>query len=49
MIGTSDTTAAVLAGSSYVLRVRAESWLGDTLLDDDIPIATGSEDRKSVV
>lgn len=30
---------------SYNMRIRAESWLGDTLLADDIPVADGSESR----
>jgi hypothetical protein len=30
---------------SFTMRVRASSWLGDQLLADDIPIASGSETR----
>jgi len=34
---------AVVQGS-YTLRCRVESWLGDTLLADDVPIAGGGEE-----
>lgn len=44
MIDVSTETAGVLAGSSLVYRVRVESWLGGQLLDDDIPVAAGSEE-----
>ena len=30
---------------SYTMAVRAESWLGDTLLDDDVPVSGGGETR----
>lgn len=40
----SDTARAVLAGPSYTLHVRAESWLGGQLLAADVPIDSGSED-----
>jgi hypothetical protein len=44
VISVSDTTAGLLAGSSWVYRVRVESWLGGQLLDADIPVEAGSED-----
>lgn len=44
MITTTDTTASILAGSSWVYRIRVESWRGDELLDDDIPVEAGAED-----
>jgi hypothetical protein len=44
MIAMSATAAALLTGS-YTYHVRAESWLGSTLLAEDIPIATGGEQR----
>jgi hypothetical protein len=40
----SDQALAVVQ-RSYNMRIRAESWLGDTLLADGIPIADGSESR----
>lgn len=43
MIEVSDQAAAILAHGSYTLHVRAESWLDETLLADEIPIADGSE------
>lgn len=44
MISTTDVTAGVLDGNSWVYRIRVESWRGDELLADDIPIEAGSED-----
>lgn len=43
MIEVSDITAGVLNRSHHRF-VRAQSWLGDELLADDIPIAGGSEE-----
>lgn len=43
MIGVDARTLGVL-GRSYQLRVRAESWLGGTLLADDVPIVDGGEE-----
>jgi hypothetical protein len=43
VIGTEVTTADVL-DHSHVRMVRAQSWLGDELLADDIPIESGSEE-----
>lgn len=43
MIAVSDTVRAALTGS-FTYYVRCESWLGDELLDDDVPIVTGSEE-----
>ncbi|MEV7684460.1 DUF5047 domain-containing protein [Streptomyces bungoensis] len=40
----SDQALAIVQ-RSFTMYVRAESWLGDTLLADDIPIADGSESR----
>ncbi|MFI1767528.1 DUF5047 domain-containing protein [Streptomyces sp. NPDC020800] len=40
----SATALAVVQGS-YNMAVRAESWLGDQLLADNIPISDGSESR----
>lgn len=42
MIDISDTAAAVMTGG-YTMHTRIESWLGPDLLDDDIPVDTGSE------
>lgn len=36
--------AASAVTSSYVQHVRVESWLGDVLLADDVPVAAGSEE-----
>jgi hypothetical protein len=44
MITVSADTTAVLAGSSFVQRIRVESWYGGQLLDPDIPITAGAED-----
>lgn len=44
MITVSAATASILAGSSVVVGVRVESWLGNTLLDSDIPVETGGEE-----
>jgi hypothetical protein len=43
MIDTEVTTADVL-DRSHVRKVRAQSWLGDELLADDIPIESGTEE-----
>lgn len=42
MIELSDVAKSVLT-RSFELRVRAQSWLDDELLDSDIPILSGSE------
>jgi hypothetical protein len=44
MITVSAATAGILAGSSIVTGVRVESWLGNTLLDADVPVETGGEE-----
>lgn len=44
MIPVSDTAAKVLASSVIKRYVRIESWLDDTLLADDIPIDSASEE-----
>lgn len=44
MIGFSDEALAIIASRSYKYYVRASSWLGDQLLHDDVPIASGSEE-----
>lgn len=44
MLDMSDEALAIVQ-RSFTMRIRAESWLGDTLLADDIPIADGSESR----
>ena len=44
MITVSAKTAGILAGTSWVYRVRVESWLAGQLLDDDVPIAAGGEE-----
>jgi hypothetical protein len=44
VIETSGALASILANGTYQLRCRVESWLGDTLLADDVPISTGQED-----
>jgi hypothetical protein len=38
------TVAAGAVLGSYVLRCRAESWLGETLLSDDVPIIDATEE-----
>jgi len=43
MIDMSDRAAGIVT-HSYVLRVRAESWLGGELLADDVPIAAAYEE-----
>lgn len=42
MIDVSATVRAILGGS-YVYYVQAQSWLGDQLLADDVPISDGAE------
>jgi hypothetical protein len=44
MISVSAATAGILAGSSMITGVRVESWLGNTLLDSDVPVETGGEE-----
>jgi len=44
MIAASSTFATMLTGSARVVRVRVESWLGSDMLDDSVPIASGSEE-----
>lgn len=44
MITVSDTTASLLAGRSYLMAVRVESWLDGQLLDANVPIAAGAEE-----
>lgn len=43
MITASAIVASVLS-RSFTCRVRVQSWLGDTLLSDDVPVAAGSEE-----
>jgi hypothetical protein len=43
MIEVSDVARAMLTGS-FVYDVRVDSWLGDELLAEDIPVDAGSED-----
>ncbi|HEY6117992.1 MAG TPA: hypothetical protein VI172_18745, partial [Candidatus Dormibacteraeota bacterium] len=40
----SDEALAVVQ-RSFTMQMRVESWLGDELLADDVPVAAGSEDR----
>lgn len=52
MITTSDTVRGILdSGSGFTYAVAAQSWQGDQLLADDVPIADGQEtsDRSSRV
>lgn len=44
MIGFSPEALAILASRSFKYYVRASSWLGDRLLHDDVPIASGGEE-----
>lgn len=44
MIAVSDLARAIINSGNYVYHVRVSSWLGDQLLADEVPIATGSED-----
>lgn len=44
MLDMSTTALAVVQGS-YTMGIRAESWLGDQLLADGIPVADGTETR----
>lgn len=44
MITVSDATTGLLTGSSFIMRVRVESWLAGVLLDPDIPVAGGYEE-----
>lgn len=43
MISLSETAAAIVTGGSYDYRLSVESWLGDELLADDIPVESASE------
>jgi hypothetical protein len=43
MIDVSDAARSVLASSSINYRVAVQSWLGDELLADDVPVSAGSE------
>lgn len=43
MITVGDTARSMLDGS-FIYYVRASSWLGETLLADDIPVSDASED-----
>lgn len=43
MIDISDQAAAVMAEGGYVMYTRIESWRGPELLDDDIPVDSGTE------
>lgn len=40
-----STTALAIVQRSFTMQIRAESWLGDTLLADAIPISDGNETR----
>lgn len=42
MITVSSAAAAILTSGQQVRYLRAESWLGEQLLDDDVPISEGS-------
>jgi hypothetical protein len=44
MITVSDATAGILTGSSWVYKIRVESWRADELLEDDLPVDSASED-----
>lgn len=43
MITLTDAAADALAGS-WTMHLRVESWLGDTLLSDDVPVTAGAEE-----
>lgn len=43
MITVSDTARAILGGS-FVYFIAVQSWLGDQLLADDVPVTAGAED-----
>lgn len=42
MIPVSDQAAAVMV-DGYVMHTRVESWRGPDLLDDDVPVESGTE------
>lgn len=44
MIELSAAAASVLAQGIQVRRLRVESWRGDQLLDDDVPVSAGIEE-----
>lgn len=44
MIDATDAIDSILESGTFVLSCRVESWLGDTLLADDIPVAEGLEE-----
>jgi hypothetical protein len=44
MLDMSDDALAVVQ-RSFTMQMRVESWLGDELLADDVPVADGGEDR----
>ena len=44
MITVSDTARTLINSGRYVYHVRASAWLGDQLLHDNVPIASGSEE-----
>lgn len=43
MIAVSDAVRSVLGGS-FEYHIQVQSWLGDQLLADDVPVTAGSED-----
>lgn len=42
MIEVSDAAAAILTAGQQIRYLRAEAWLDDELLDDDVPVAAGT-------
>lgn len=44
MITVSDTCRAIIDTGTFTYDVKASSWLGDTLLADDIPISDATEE-----
>lgn len=43
MIEITDVAADIIRNRSFYMQVRVQSWLDDVLLDDDVPIVSGSE------
>jgi len=44
MISASADVLSTLTAPAWTYRLRVESWLGGTLLDDDVPVASGALD-----
>jgi len=49
MIAVSDTVRSIIDGGTFTARVQVQSWLGDQLLADDVPVTAATEESDSTL